>query len=121
MLRQATVVAVSAIALAAATPLTAVAAQDPVYTGTLSDLAVSGYDPVAYFADGKPVEGSGDHAHEWQGATWRFASPAHLDQFKADPARYAPSSAATAPGPSARATPPRRTRRPGRSSPASST
>jgi YHS domain-containing protein len=90
MLRQATVVAVSAIALAAATPLTAVAAQDPVYTGTLSDLAVSGYDPVAYFADGKPVEGSGDHAHEWQGATWRFASPAHLDQFKADPARYAP-------------------------------
>ena len=90
MLRQATLVAVSVLASAMATPLAAVAAQDPVYTGTLSDLAVSGYDPVAYFVDGKPVEGSGDHTYEWQGATWRFASPAHLDQFKADPAKYAP-------------------------------
>ena len=56
---------------------------------TLSDLAVSGYDPVAYFTDGKPVEGSRDYSFAWNGATWRFASPANLDQFKADPAKYA--------------------------------
>src|SRR5262245_35680067 len=27
----------------------------PVYTGLLSRVAVSGYDPVAYFTDGRPV------------------------------------------------------------------
>jgi len=34
----------------------AVAAKDQIYTGRFSDLAVSGYDPVAYFSSGKPVE-----------------------------------------------------------------
>ena len=28
-----------------------------IYTGILSSTAVGGYDPVAYFAEGKPVEG----------------------------------------------------------------
>lgn len=65
-------------------------AKDPVYTGTLSDLAVSGYDPVAYFTDGKPVEGKSDFEFEWQGATWRFANAKNLEAFKADPAVYAP-------------------------------
>ena len=31
------------------------AAKDPVSTGTFNNLAVSGYDPVAYFTAGKPV------------------------------------------------------------------
>jgi len=65
-------------------------AKEPVYTGTLSDLAVSGYDPVAYFTDGKPVEGKSDFEFEWQGATWRFANAKNLEAFKADPAAYAP-------------------------------
>jgi YHS domain-containing protein len=76
--------------VALALPGMAVAGQEPVYTGALSDLAVSGYDPVAYFTEGKPVEGSGEYSYEWQGATWRFASAIHLDRFRADPARYAP-------------------------------
>ncbi len=53
-------------------------------------VAIHGYDPVAYFTDGKPVEGSSDIAFEWQGATWRFASAEHRKAFAADPARYAP-------------------------------
>ena len=64
--------------------------QDPIYTGTLSDLAVRGYDPVAYFTDGKPVEGNRAHSCEWQGANWRFANVENLEAFKADPAKYAP-------------------------------
>lgn len=68
----------------------AFAAKDAVYTGTFSSLAVSGYDPVAYFAEGKPVEGSGDFEFEWNGATWRFANQSNLDNFKADPQAYAP-------------------------------
>ncbi|MDP6952090.1 MAG: YHS domain-containing (seleno)protein [Alphaproteobacteria bacterium] len=53
--------------------------------------AVEGYDVVAYHLDGKPVEGSGDFEHEWEGATWRFASAEHRDLFAADPAKYAPA------------------------------
>ena len=65
-------------------------AKDPVYTSTFSDLAISGYDAVAYFEDGKPVEGSDDHEVEWNGATWRFSSAANKAAFEADPEAYAP-------------------------------
>ncbi len=52
--------------------------------------AIRGYDPVAYFTEGRPVEGSGEFTAEWMGATWRFASAANRDAFQADPGRYAP-------------------------------
>ena len=55
-----------------------------------SGVAIRGYDTVAYFTEGRPVEGSEAFESEWQGATWRFASQEHLDLFEADPARYAP-------------------------------
>lgn len=81
----------AAVALVAFLVLSApVAAKDPVYTGTLSNLAVSGYDPVAYFTEGKPVEGSSAFEHKWKGATWRFANAKNLKTFKADPEAYAP-------------------------------
>ena len=80
------------IAVAAALPaaVTPALAKDPIYTGTFSSLAVSGYDPVAYFTQGKPVKGRSDLEHEWQGATWRFADAANLAAFEADPEAYAP-------------------------------
>jgi len=65
-------------------------AKDPVYTGTFSSLAVSGYDPVAYFKAGKPVEGTAKFETKWNGATWRFASAANLAAFKANPRSFAP-------------------------------
>jgi YHS domain-containing protein len=65
-------------------------AKDPVYTGTLSSLAVSGYDPVAYFTQGQPVEGKADYQNKWKGATWRFANAKNLEAFTADPEAYAP-------------------------------
>lgn len=52
--------------------------------------AIEGYDPVAYFTDGKPVAGKAEFEHTWNGATWRFASAEHRDLFAADPAKYAP-------------------------------
>ncbi len=52
--------------------------------------AIKGYDPVAYFTDGKPVKGKAEFSHEWMGVSWRFASAEHRDAFAADPARYAP-------------------------------
>jgi YHS domain-containing protein len=65
-------------------------AASPVFTGLLGNTAIKGYDAVAYYTDGKPVPGKPEYVYEWQGARWRFASQAHLDQFKAEPARYAP-------------------------------
>jgi YHS domain-containing protein len=79
-----------AAALAAGGAQPAFAAKAPVYTGVFSKVAVSGFDPVAYFTAGKPVEGSKEFTASWNGAEYRFASAANRDRFKADPARYAP-------------------------------
>jgi hypothetical protein len=79
--------ATAAAWLLAGTP--AAHALEPVYENWRG-LAIAGYDPVAYFAEGKPVAGSSDFTTEWKGATWRFASAAHRDQFAADPVKYAP-------------------------------
>jgi len=57
---------------------------------SLFGTAIEGYDPVAYFTEGKPVEGSDEYTHEWNGATWQFANAEHLELFKADPEAYAP-------------------------------
>ena len=55
-----------------------------------SGTAIRGYDTVAYFTEGGPVEGSAEFTAEWMGATWRFASQEHLDLFEAEPEKYAP-------------------------------
>jgi hypothetical protein len=53
-------------------------------------LAIRGYDPVAYFTDGKPVRGMPAFEYRWDDYRWQFASAAHRDMFKADPVHYAP-------------------------------
>ena len=53
-------------------------------------LAISGYDPVAYFTDGKPVPGRSDIDYVWHDVRWRFASTEHRDIFARDPERHAP-------------------------------
>lgn len=70
--------------------LPAAAAQSRIYTGLVKGVAVGGYDPVAYFTEGKPVKGSEDITLKHEGVTWRFSSEANRDAFKADPAKFAP-------------------------------
>jgi len=53
-------------------------------------VAIRGYDTVAYFTQGKPVEGDDQFATEWSGATWKFSSQENLDLFVAAPEKYAP-------------------------------
>lgn len=57
---------------------------------TFTGKAIDGYDPVAYFASGEPVEGDSDFKFEWNDATWYFASRQNLETFKSDPEKYAP-------------------------------
>ena len=66
------------------------AAIDSIYTGFFSNEALRGYDTVAYFTEGQPVEGSDDFTAEFQGAIWKFSSQQYLDMFLAEPEKYAP-------------------------------
>ena len=65
-------------------------ALSPINKTTFGGVAIDGWDPVAYFLDGKPVEGRREHSVEWNGATWRFASAAHRELFVQAPEKYAP-------------------------------
>lgn len=56
-------------------------------------LAIKGYDPVAYFTDGKPVHGLQEIEYVWDEHRYRFSRAEHRELFKADPARYAPQFA----------------------------
>jgi enamine deaminase RidA (YjgF/YER057c/UK114 family) len=58
--------------------------------GDESRLSISGYDPVAYFTVGKPVQGKAEFEYVWRKLRWRFASGDHRDLFIKDPQRYAP-------------------------------
>ncbi|MBL9207538.1 MAG: hypothetical protein JNN01_20825 [Opitutaceae bacterium] len=64
-------------------------AEKPV-NSTLFGVAIKGFDPVAYFVEGKPRQGESAYTVEWQGATWRFVSAEHRDAFKAAPENFAP-------------------------------
>ena len=52
--------------------------------------ALAGYDPVAYFTEGKPLQGSAAFTHVHKGSTFRFATAANRNAFAAEPERYAP-------------------------------
>jgi len=56
-------------------------------------LGIKGYDPVAYFTMQRATPGSERFEYQWDEHVWRFASAAHRDLFKANPARYAPQFA----------------------------
>ena len=71
-------------------PRLASAKQPELFTGLVKGVAVGGYDPVAYFTEGKAIVGKADITLSHAGATWRFASTANRDAFQADPAKYAP-------------------------------
>ena len=58
---------------------------------TQSDnLALRGYDAVAYFTDGQPIRGVAQFETTWNGAKWRFASAEHRDRFVNAADRFAP-------------------------------
>lgn len=55
-----------------------------------ASLGLKGYDPVAYFTDGKATPGSEKITLQRGELTWRFASEDHRAAFEKDPSRYAP-------------------------------
>ncbi|MGH1364482.1 MAG: YHS domain-containing (seleno)protein [Calditrichia bacterium] len=55
-----------------------------------SDIAIGGYDPVAFFTVEKPTHGNPGIKAEHQGATYLFTSEKNRDLFKKNPEKYAP-------------------------------
>ena len=53
-------------------------------------VALKGYDPVSYFTDGKPEQGSKDFTFAFDDTTYWFKSAEHKAKFASDPERYAP-------------------------------
>jgi YHS domain-containing protein len=52
---------------------------------------LAGHDAVAYFTENQPVPGSSAFTHDYEGATYQFASASNRDLFRANPAKYAPA------------------------------
>ena len=82
--------AVRLVALAVAVP---VAARQVLAGADGVQLAIKGYDPVAYFTLGKPTKGVPEIAFEWDEHRYQFARTEHRELFKAAPTRYAPQFA----------------------------
>lgn len=53
-------------------------------------IALSGYDPVAYFEDGQPAKGSREFWFAFDDVVYLFRSAQRRDKFAADPERFAP-------------------------------
>jgi len=80
--------AATAVPATAYRPQSAVAAEPLVYA--TGDIAINGYDLVAYFTESKPVNGVARLSSQWEGAMAHFASAAHKEMFDADPEAFAP-------------------------------
>ena len=65
-------------------------ALDEINTTYFGSQAIEGYDAVAYFTQGRAVEGSKEFEFSWKGANWRFASTENLAAFRANPEAFAP-------------------------------
>lgn len=57
---------------------------------SLDGVAIRGYDPVAYFKENTPVEGSKQFSYSWEGTEWHFKNQENLNAFKSNPEKYAP-------------------------------
>lgn len=61
----------------------------PVNTNA-DNIAVRGFDTVAYFTEGLAEQGNPQFAYDWNGAKWYFKSAENLEKFKSDPESFAP-------------------------------
>jgi YHS domain-containing protein len=59
-------------------------------TSAASEVAIKGYDTVAYFKAGVAQRGAEAFSFPWHGMTWHFTSKENRDLFAASPERYAP-------------------------------
>ncbi len=78
------------IAGLASIPAIRAATTEKIVADRNSGLAISGFDPVAYFIDGAAAPGKEKFEHTFAGAVWRFRNEGNRAAFIADPEVYMP-------------------------------
>ena len=92
MFNRRTILLLAALLAGPVLPAVAAEAPHPVNTlGSTDNVAIRGYDPVAYFVDGGPRQGKPEFAVQQDGATWWFENAANKAAFEADPEKYLPA------------------------------
>jgi hypothetical protein len=76
--------------LAAGPPTAGAAATERIVVDWHTGLAISGYDPVAFFTEGRPTAGSPDFELRYDGVVWRFTNIGNRAAFAAQPNVYMP-------------------------------
>jgi hypothetical protein len=66
------------------------AATERIVVDRHTGLAIGGYDPVAFYTDGKPTPGDPDLEYAYGGAVWRFANIGNREAFMERPDVYMP-------------------------------
>jgi hypothetical protein len=85
--------AIAAVLLSIAAAATSAAgspAGRPLVVNTATGLALSGFDPVAYFADAKAEPGRGAFELGAEGVVWRFRNEGNRAAFRKHPDVYRP-------------------------------
>ena len=57
---------------------------------SMVNIAIKGYDTVAYFKAGKAIKGNESFTFQWHDMTWYFLSKENRDLFSSSPEKYAP-------------------------------
>jgi hypothetical protein len=78
------------LALSLCPPPSRAATTERIVADWHTGLAIGGYDPVAFYMDGKPVPGSPDVELHYAGAIWRFRNVGNREAFAARPDIYLP-------------------------------
>lgn len=63
----------------------------PFSTSPGENVALGGYDPVAYIESGNAVRGAPIFFYEWEEVLWFFKDKANLVKFKTNPKKYSPA------------------------------
>jgi hypothetical protein len=79
-----------ALLLIAAAPASRAATTERIVVDPNRGLALNGFDPVAYFTDGKALMGRSDMEAAFAGAVWRFRNEGNRAAFQQNPEVYTP-------------------------------
>lgn len=63
----------------------------PFSTDPGANIALGGYDSVAYIETGKAVKGAPIFQAQWRGVLWLFKTKANLVKFQKEPEKYSPA------------------------------
>jgi hypothetical protein len=80
----------TAILIATVPPASQAGTTERIVMNRFTGLAIEGFDPVAYFVDGRPARGLPDFEAALYGAVWRFHNEGNRASFLAHPEVYGP-------------------------------